>query len=119
MTVPGEYVNPFTDGYTHYVEDSFSPDSVRLCLRCARSQVAPDALVWTPEAPFARDEKIEIPSEAVGLFHFLKGQLLLGQGDFDEALKEFEAAARANPADSFLHFRLATSTSEKEISKER
>ena len=68
----------------------------------------PDALVWTPEAPFARDEKIEIPSEAAGLFHFLKGQLLLGQGEFDEALKEFEAAAQANPGDSFLHFRLAT-----------
>src|SRR5262249_6186492 len=68
----------------------------------------PNGLVLTPEAPFAREQKIEIPSEATGLYHFLKGQLLLGQGEFDEALKEFEAAARANPGDSFLHFRLAT-----------
>ena len=68
----------------------------------------PDALVWTPEAPFAREQKIEIPPEAAGLFHFLKGHLLLGQGEFDEALKEFEAAAKDNPNDSFLHFRLAT-----------
>src|SRR5262245_16444493 len=59
------------------------------------SKPAPDALVWNPEAPFAREEKTTIPPEAAGLFHFLKGNLLLGQGEFDEALGEFEAAARA------------------------
>ena len=80
---------------------------------CAASTVPeakppPDTSAWAPEPPFARDQKIEIPAESVGLFHFLKGQLLLGQGEFDEALKEFEAAAQANPGDSFLHFRLAT-----------
>src|SRR5919106_3570581 len=68
----------------------------------------PDALVWNPEAPFAREQKTEIPPEAIGLSHFLKGHLLLGQGEFEEALKEFEAAAQASPSDSFLHFRLAT-----------
>ena len=36
------------------------------------------------------------------------GDLLLGEGEFDEALKEFESAAHDNPNDSFLHFRLAT-----------
>ena len=60
----------------------------------------PDTSMVTAEAPFAREPKIEIPSESVGMFHFLKGQLLLGQGEFDEGLKEFEAAAQANPGGS-------------------
>ena len=34
--------------------------------------------------------------------------LLLGEGDFDPALKEFEAAVAAKPDDAFLHFRLAS-----------
>src|SRR5262245_18394514 len=85
----------------------------RLILSACASAVSevkppPNGVVQTPSAPFAREQKIEIPSEATGLYHFLKGQLLLGQGEFAHALKEFEAAARANPDDSFLHFRLAT-----------
>src|SRR5918996_3369704 len=68
----------------------------------------PHGLVWSPEAPFQHDKKAEIPAEASGLNHFLKGQLLLAEGNFEEALKEFEAAAQASPSDSFLHFRLAT-----------
>src|SRR6266568_6628505 len=68
----------------------------------------PEGLDWSPEAPFRHDKKTEIPAEANGLSHFLQGQLLLGEGNFEEALKEFEAAVQANPSDSFLHFRLAT-----------
>jgi len=68
----------------------------------------PDGLVWKPEAPFARESKVEVPNEAPGMFHFVKGSLLLGDGDFDAALKEFEIAAQDNPNDAFLHFRLAT-----------
>src|SRR5437867_6150106 len=52
----------------------------------------PEGLDWSPEAPFRHDKKIEIPAEANGLSHFLEGQLLLGEGNFEEALKEFEAA---------------------------
>ncbi len=33
---------------------------------------------------------------------------MLGEGNFDGALKEFEAASQANPDDAFLHFRLAS-----------
>src|SRR5918996_2173693 len=73
-----------------------------------QSKSPPDAVLWKPEAPFTREQKVEIPREAIGLSHFMKGHLLLGQGEFDEALKEFEAAAEASPNDSFLHFRLAT-----------
>src|SRR5688572_29555772 len=68
----------------------------------------PDGLVWSPEAPFQREKKVEVPAEAKALSHFIKGNLLLGQGEFDEALKEFEAAAEGDPEDSFLRFRLAT-----------
>src|ERR671918_637567 len=68
----------------------------------------PHGLVWSPEAPFKGDKKIEIPAEASGLNHFLKGQLLLAEGNFEDALKEFEAAAQASPSDAFLRFRLAT-----------
>ncbi len=68
----------------------------------------PEGLDWSPEAPFRHDKKTEIPAEANGLSHFLQGQLLLGEGNFEEALKEFEAAVQANPSDGFLRFRLAT-----------
>ncbi|HYY24482.1 MAG TPA: tetratricopeptide repeat protein, partial [Candidatus Udaeobacter sp.] len=68
----------------------------------------PKGLAWSPEAPFQRDKKVDIPPEAGGLAHFLKGQLLLSAGEFEEALKEFEAAVQTNPSDAFLHFRLAT-----------
>src|SRR5215470_12265093 len=71
-------------------------------------QPPPDGLAWTPEAPFARENKVEIPAEAKSLSHFLNGNLLLGEGDFEAALKEFEAAVQDNPGDAFLHFRLAT-----------
>ena len=68
----------------------------------------PDGLVWKPEAPFVRESKVEVPPEARGMYHFMKGQLLLGDGDFDAALKEFEVASQDNPNDAFLHFRLGT-----------
>ena len=68
----------------------------------------PDGFAWSPEAPFQREKKTEVPAEAKGLSHFLIGHLLLGEGEFDQALKEFEAAAQANPDDAFLRFRLAT-----------
>ena len=46
----------------------------------------PENLTWVPETPFAVEKKAEVPAEATGLFHFLKGNLLLGEGHFDEAL---------------------------------
>ena len=63
---------------------------------------------WSPEARFQREKKAEVPADAGGLSHFLIGHLLLGEGEFDQALKEFEAAAQVNPDDAFLRFRLAT-----------
>ena len=71
------------------------------------AQPAVDPLL-TSEAPFANQPKVEIPSEAAAINHFLRGQLLLGEGDFDGALKEYESAAQANPNESFLRFRLAS-----------
>src|SRR5437016_10665164 len=68
----------------------------------------PEGLDWSPEAPFRHDKKTEIPAEANGLSHFLEGQLLLGEGNFEEAVKAFEAAVQANPSDGFLRFSLAT-----------
>ena len=67
----------------------------------------PKELVVKPEAPFRRDQIIEIPAEAKGLAHFVKGQMLLNEGEFDLALVEFEAAAAADPSNSFLRLRLA------------
>ena len=64
--------------------------------------------MWPTEAPFQHEKKTEIPAEAKGLSHFLIGHLLLVEGEYDKALKEFEAAAQANPDDAFLRFRLAT-----------
>src|SRR5258708_37264959 len=68
----------------------------------------PEGFAWSPEAPFRNQRKIEISSEAQAFSHFLKGYALLGEGDFDPALKEFEAAVAAAPNDGFLHFRLAS-----------
>src|SRR6266545_1591283 len=64
-------------------------------------------LAWIPEPPFRNHQKIEIPAEAQAYSHFLKGQMLLGDGEFEAALKEFDAAAQASPSDAFLRFRLA------------
>src|SRR3989442_1562743 len=66
-----------------------------------------DELVWIPEPPFRNHQKIEIPAEAQAYSHFLKAQMLLGDGEFEAALKEFEAAAQASPSEAFLRFRLA------------
>src|SRR5512145_3283003 len=63
---------------------------------------------WGTETPLARAGKTEVSDEAKALAHFLKGQLLIQEGAFDDAIKEFEAAAQASPRDGFLHFRLAT-----------
>src|SRR3990170_980266 len=68
----------------------------------------PEGFSWSPEARFQREKKAEVPAEASGVSHFLIGHLLLGEGEFEQALKEFEAAAQANPDDAFLRFRLAT-----------
>ena len=70
-------------------------------------QLPPDDLVWLPQSPFSKDAKVELGDDARAFNHFLKGQLLLIDGEFEPALKEFEAAALASPSDSFLHFRLA------------
>src|SRR3972149_10716190 len=72
------------------------------------SKSVPEEAVWPTEAPFQHEKKTEIPAEAKGLSHFLIGHLLLVEGEYDKALKEFEAAAQANPDDAFLRFRLAT-----------
>jgi tetratricopeptide (TPR) repeat protein len=68
----------------------------------------PDGLSWSPEPPFRKQDRVDIPAEAVAINHFLRAQLLLGEGNFDGALKEFESASRANPDDAFLHLRLAS-----------
>jgi tetratricopeptide (TPR) repeat protein len=70
--------------------------------------VPPDGISWAPDAPFRDQPKTEIPSEALAFNHFLIGHLLLGEGNFDGALKELEAAAAAKPDEAFLHFRLAS-----------
>src|SRR4026209_1719082 len=67
-----------------------------------------NGLFGSSEAPFLNQQRVEVPDEARGLSHFMKGHLLLGEGRFDEALEEFESASRANPQDAFLRFRLAT-----------
>jgi tetratricopeptide (TPR) repeat protein len=68
----------------------------------------PDGLSWVPNTPFRDHAKADIPADAIAVGHFLKGQLLLGEADFDGALKEFEAAVGANSNDAFLRFRLAS-----------
>ena len=70
-------------------------------------QLPPDGLNWIPEGPFSKTAKVDIPDEAGAFNHFLKGQLLLIEGEFEPALKEFEAASKASPTDGFLHYRLA------------
>jgi tetratricopeptide (TPR) repeat protein len=74
----------------------------------AAVQAPGDGLFGAPEAPFLHQQKVEVPAESKGLSHFLKGHLLLSEGNFDEALKEFESASAINPDDAFLRFRLAT-----------
>ena len=68
----------------------------------------PDGLSWVPDTPFRDHAKADIPADAIAVSHFLKGQMLLGEADFDGALKEFEAAVSVNPDDAFLRFRLAS-----------
>ena len=69
----------------------------------------PKDLVWeTDPAPFRNEKKVEIPAEAKALLHFSKGQMLLAQGEFNQALPEFEAAVAADPTNAFLRHRLAT-----------
>ena len=68
----------------------------------------PEDLAWEPRPPFLREEKVEIPAEAKALGHFAMGQVLLGRGEFGEALKEYEAAVQADPTNSYLRIRLAT-----------
>ena len=79
-----------------------------LCVQGARPEFAPEPFVRPIQAPFSRQPKIEVPGEAQALAHFMKGDLLLGDGDFEGALTEFESAAQKSPGDSFLHLRLAT-----------
>ena len=67
-----------------------------------------NGLFGTSEAPFLQHQRVEVPAESKALSHFMKGNLLLGEGRFDEALAEFESAADVNPEDAFLRFRLAT-----------
>src|ERR1700752_2042294 len=71
-------------------------------------QTPPDGLSWSPVAPFRDEPKTDLPSDAFAVNHFLIGQMLLGEGDFEAALKEFEAASRLKPDDAFLRFRLAS-----------
>lgn len=68
----------------------------------------PDSLSWIPETPLRNQPKIDIPAEAQAYSHFLKAQMLLGEGEFEAAVNELEAAAQSNPDDAFLRFRLAT-----------
>ena len=64
------------------------------CTSAAPEPTAPDAFSWIPEPPFRNQRKVEIPAEAAAINYFLKGQLLLGEGKFDEAVKEFDAAIK-------------------------
>src|SRR3990172_11063130 len=68
----------------------------------------PKELTWDPQAPFRGGKKVEIPAEARALGNFAIGQSLLSQGEFGQALTEFEAAVQADPSNAFLRFRLAT-----------
>lgn len=68
----------------------------------------PKDLVWKPEPPFLREKKVDVPTEAKALSHFLRGQILLTEGDFNKALTEYEEATKSDPSSSFLRFRLAT-----------
>ena len=73
------------------------------------TQLPPDGLSWSPEIPpFRNLPKTEIPPEASAFSHFLMANALLGDGDFDNAVKQMEAAVQAEPNDAFLHFRLAS-----------
>ena len=50
---------------------------------------------WGIEAPLVQAGKTKMSADARALSHFIKGQLLIQEGAFDDAIKEFEAAARA------------------------
>src|ERR1051325_1542166 len=76
--------------------------------RAPELNLTPEPFNRPIQAPFAGQPKIEIPSDAQALAHFMKGDLLLADGDFEGALAEFETAAQKSPNDAFLHLRLAT-----------
>ncbi|MCH7916272.1 MAG: tetratricopeptide repeat protein, partial [Deltaproteobacteria bacterium] len=67
----------------------------------------PKDLVWEPYAPFSHKKKVEVPAEAKALGHFAKGQAYLSEGDFDQALREYEAAVQLDPPNAYLRYRLA------------
>jgi tetratricopeptide (TPR) repeat protein len=67
----------------------------------------PAELNLQSEPPFLREKKVEVPAEARALGHFLKGQILLGQGEFGQAVMEYEQAVKADPSNAFLRGRLA------------
>jgi len=72
------------------------------------SKVPPEGLAWSPTGPFSGQNKTALPADARGVAHYVIGSMLMTEGDYDGALKEFETAAQANPTDGFLHYRLAT-----------
>ncbi|HEY1235138.1 MAG TPA: tetratricopeptide repeat protein, partial [Candidatus Binatia bacterium] len=73
------------------------------------TQLPADGLSLSPEIlPFRHLPKTEIPPEATAFSHFLIANALLGEGEFDHAIKQMEAAVQAEPNDAFLHFRLAS-----------
>src|SRR6516164_1622301 len=62
-----------------------------------------------PEAaPFGGAGKAQIPPEAAAMGNFLKAQVAMNAGDHDEALKDYELAAQADPSSSKLRVKLAT-----------
>ena len=63
----------------------------------SRIQEPPKELVQQPEAPFRLEQKVEIPAEAQAMAHFVKGQMLLAEGEFNQALEEYEAAVQPIP----------------------
>jgi len=69
---------------------------------------APGEAVTEQPAPFAGKEKTEVPVSAKAYAHFIQGQLYLTEGNFSEAIKEYELAVRADPSNAFLRLRLAT-----------
>jgi len=78
------------------------------CSQLAPGQKEPPTnVVRDHPPPFLRDNKVEIPEEAKALGHFFKGRNLLIQGEFAEALVEYEAAVQADPSSAYLRFRLA------------
>ena len=96
-------------GTRHFRTDCFAADFVRLRRRGTRIQAAPRRFIWSPEAPFAQSKpKVEIPPTPPCQSLSSRASCCSARANSSGALKEFEAAAQANPGDSFLHFRLAT-----------